>query len=364
MDGIVIAGPVVPNIGGILMRPRMALTAATVLAAAALMGTLVQMKPEEVLARDTTSAKPDPLPSWKQGTAKNAILDFVKKTTTADSPDFVAPADRIVVFDNDGTLWPENPVPFEVAYALDTAKATMAKKPDLKEKPAYKALAAGNIAALTDNHLKLLLELLMDTHAGQTTEEFDKTVADWIAIAKHPRFQRLYSECTYLPMQEVLRLLRANGYKTFIVSGGGQDFMRVWAHKVYDIPPEQVVGSMFKLKYELKGDEPTLTIMPEIALVDDKAGKPVGIRQFIGKRPVMCFGNSDGDHEMLQLTTIGRTPSFGLIVHHTDADREYAYDAHPKSSGKLVEALAAAARRGWVVVDMKNDWTNPFSPMK
>src|SRR5262245_51183222 len=314
-----------------------------------------------VLAQD---AKSDPLPSWKEGAARKGILEFVKKTTTEGSPDFVRPADRIAVFDNDGTLWPENPMPFEVAFALDTAKAMMAKKPELKEKPAYKALANGDIAALTNNHLKLLLELMVDTHAGQTTEEFDKTVGDWIAAANHPRFGRLYSECTYLPMQEVLKYLRANGYKTFIVSGGGQDFMRVWAQKVYGIPSEQVVGSTFKLKYELKGDKPTLTILPEIALIDDKAGKPVGIRQFIGKRPVMCFGNSDGHHEMLQLTTIGRTPSFGLIVHHTDADREYAYDAHPKSSGKLVEALAAAPRRGWVIVDMKKDWANVFSASK
>ena len=346
------------------MRPRTTLNPATVLAVAALLGTPARLTTERVLARDTTPAKADPLPSWKWRKAKTAILDFVKKTTNEGSPDFVAPADRVAVFDNDGTLWPENPVPFEVAYALDTAKAMMAKKPELKEKPAYKALAAGDIAALTDDHLKLLLELLVDTHSGQTTEEFDKTVADWIATAEHPRFQRPYSECTYLPMQEVLKLLRANGYKTFIVSGGGQDFMRAWAREVYGIPPEQVVGSMFKLKYELKGDRPTLTILPEIALVDDKAGKPVGIRQFIGKRPVMCFGNSDGDHEMLQLTTIGRTPSFGLIVHHTDADREYAYDAQPRSSGKLIEALAAAPKRGWVVVDMKNDWADVFSPVK
>ena len=190
------------------MRPRMALTAATVFAASALLGTPARLTTERVLGRGITPAKADALPSWKEGAAKDAILDFVNKTTTEGSPDFVAPADRIAVFDNDGTLWPENPVPFEVAYALDTAKAMMAKKPELKEKPAYKALAAGDIAALTDNHLKLLLELLVDTHAGQSTEEFDRTVADWIATAKHPRFQRLYSECTYLPMQEVLKLLR------------------------------------------------------------------------------------------------------------------------------------------------------------
>ena len=190
-------------------------------------------------------------------------------------------------------------------------KCSLAKKPELKEKPAYKALATGDIAALADNHLKLLLELVVDTHAGQTTEEFDKAVADWIATAKHPLIGRLYSECTYLPIQEVLKYLRASGYKTFIVSGGGQDFIRVWAQKVYGIPPEQVVGSTFKLKYELKGDKPTLTILPELTLIDNKAWKPVGIRQFIGRTPTMCFGNSDGDQQMLELTTIGRKPSSG-----------------------------------------------------
>jgi hypothetical protein len=301
------------------------------------------------------------LPSWNEGAAKSAILDFVKKTTTEGSSEFVPAAERIAVFDNDGTLWPENPVPFEVAFSLETAKAMMAKKPELAQKPAYKALAGGDLKALTDDNLKLLLELVVATHAGQTTDQFDKAVADWIATAKHPRFGRLYSECTYQPMQEVLRLLRTNGYKTFIVSGGGQDFMRVWAEEVYGIPPEQVIGSVFKTKYELKDDRPTLTILPEIGLIDDKAGKPVGIRHFIGRIPTMCFGNSDGDHQMLQFTTIGRKPSFGLIVHHTDAEREYAYDATPKSSGKLVEALAAAPKRGWIVVDMKKDWNRMFA---
>lgn len=305
--------------------------------------------------------KGNPLPSWNDGPAKKAILDFVAKTTKAGTSDFVPPDERIAVFDNDGTLWPENPVPFEVAYSLDVAKDRMKTKPELKDKPAYKALAGGDIAALADDHFKLLMQLILDTHAGMTTDEFNRAVADWIATAKHPRFNRLYSDCTYQPMQEVLRLLRASGYKTFIVSGGGQDFMRVWAQKVYGVPPEQVIGTVFKTKYELKDDKPTLRILPEIALIDDKASKPVGIHTFIGRTPTMCFGNSDGDHEMLQLTTIGRKPSFGLIVHHTDEEREYAYDAKPKSSGKLVEALAAAPKRGWTVVDMKKDWKRVLS---
>lgn len=345
------------------MPMRMSATA-VVLAIVSLSATLFGATTQLVCAQDKALTTVDPLPSWNEGTAKRAILEFVRKTTKEGSRDFVAKGDRIAVFDNDGTLWPENPVPFEVAYALDTAKEMIVKNPELADRPAYKALAAGDIAALADNHLKLLLELVVDTHANQTTEEFDKSVADWIATAQHPRFNRLYSTCTYQPMQEVLKLLRANEFKTFIVSGGGQDFMRVWAQQVYGIPPEQIVGSVFKTKYELKDDKPTLIILPEISLIDDKAGKPVGIRAFVGKTPVMCLGNSDGDQQMLELTTIGRTPSFGLIVHHTDAEREYAYDANPKSSGKLVTALAAAPQRGWVVVDMKKDWKQVFSSSK
>ena len=310
------------------------------------------------------SADTDPLPSWTDGDAKRAILGFVAQTTSAGSPDFVALDDRIAVFDNDGTLWPENPVPFEVAFALDTARELMARRPELKETPPYRALASGDMAALVANHLEYLLRLILDTHAGQTTEEFAASVTRWFATARHPRFDRPYSECTYQPMREVLRLLRNSGYKTYLVSGGSQDFMRVWARKVYGIPPEQVIGTVFKTVYELKADRPTLTILPEIALMDDKAGKPVAIHHMVGRRPVMCFGNSDGDQEMLQFTTVGHQPSFGLIVHHTDAEREYAYDSKPRSSGRLVEALAAAPGRGWVVVDMKRDWTQLFAPLQ
>ena len=306
----------------------------------------------------------DPLPSWNDGPAKAAILDFVARTTRSGSPEFVRPDERIAVFDNDGTLWPENPLPFELAFTLDEAEARLAKNPALNDAPAYQALVKGDVTRLLDDGLKLLKQLIADTHAGQTTDDFHKAVADWIATARHPRFKRLYSQCTYLPMQEVLSFLRANGYKTWIVSGGTADFMRVWADRVYEIPPEQVVGTVLKTRYALVDEKPTLTVLPELALMDDKSGKPVGIHQYIGRRPVMCFGNSDGDYEMLQWTTIGRTPSFGLIVHHTDAEREYAYDAHPKSTGKLVEALAAAPKRGWVVVDMKRDWKRIFQEPK
>jgi len=302
----------------------------------------------------------DPLPSWNEGPTKAAILDFVARTTRQGSSDFVPVLDRIAVFDNDGTLWPENPTPFEVAFALDSAEAMLVRNPALRGKPAYQAAAAGDVGALTANHLKLLVEIILDTHSGQTVDEYRRTVADWIATARHPRFHRPYSECTYLPMQELLRLLRAKGYRTYIVSGGSADFMRVWSERIYGIPPDQVIGTVFKTRYDLKDDRPTLMLLPEISHIDDRAGKPVAIHHCLGRKPIFCCGNSDGDHEMLQYTTIGRRPSFGLIVHHTDPEREYAYDASPKSSGKLVEALTAAPRRGWAVVDMKSDWKYIF----
>ena len=306
----------------------------------------------------------DPLPSWNAGPAKAAILDFVAQATKAGSPGFVPTAERIAVFDNDGTLWPEYPVPFELAFTFDAAKVRMANRPELKDQPAYQALAAGDVARLTADHLKLVRQLLVDTHTGQTTDEFQQSASNWIATARHPRFNRLYKDCTYLPMQEVLRYLRASGYRTYLVSGGVADFMRAWAWPVYGIPPEQVIGTVFKTRYGLQGDKPVLTILPELAFLDDKGGKPVGIQAFIGQRPVMCFGNSDGDHEMLQWTTIGRRPSFGLIVHHTDAVREYAYDAKPQGSGQLIKALAAAPQRGWTVVNMQQDWNILFTPQK
>jgi len=303
----------------------------------------------------------DPLPSWNDGPAKSAILAFVEKVTTEGGPDFVKPYDRIAVFDNDGTLWPENPVPFELAFAFDRVQAEAAKHPEWKTKQPFKAVFEKDYPTLVALGKPGLVELLLATHSGMTTEQFDSSVNDWIATAKHPRFKRLYSELAYQPMLEVLTLFRAKGFKTFIVSGGGAEFMRVWSEQVYGIPPEQVVGTMFKTKYVLRDDHPTLEILPEVFFVDDKGGKPVGIEQVMGRRPIACFGNSDGDWEMLQWTTIGRKLSFGLIVHHTDAEREYAYDAHPKSSGKLVEALVAAPKRGWTVVDMKQDWKRIFA---
>jgi phosphoglycolate phosphatase-like HAD superfamily hydrolase len=305
----------------------------------------------------------NPLPSWNDGPSKQAILSFVEKVTKEGSPDFVPVAERIAVFDNDGCLWPENPMPFQVAFAFDEVNRLAAEKPELKDDPMVQALLAGDIARLLEGkHHEGLLHIIGLTHAGMTTEEFARRVSDWLASAKHPKFGRPYDQLTYQPMQEVLRHLRANGFKTFIVSGGGADFMRVWSERVYGIPPEQVVGSTARVTYELRDTGPVLVKTLDHLFVDDKAGKPAGIHQFIGRRPIAVFGNSDGDKQMLEYGTISNPrPSLGVIVRHTDAEREYQYDVNPKSSGTLVEALKDAPMRGWIVVSMKDEWNQIFS---
>jgi phosphoglycolate phosphatase-like HAD superfamily hydrolase len=306
----------------------------------------------------------DPLPSWNQGKAKSAIVDFVTKVTTEGSPDFVPVAERVAVFDNDGTLWPENPIPFQMAFAVDEAKRHAAEDPKIAADPMVKALLAGDYDTLMAGpHHEGLLQIINVTHSGMTTDEFARAVADWITTAKHPRFDVRYDALTYQPMQEVLAYLRASGFTTYIVSGGGADFMRVWSDRVYGIPPGQVVGSTARVKYELRDTGPVLIKTMENLFVDDKAGKPAGIHQFIGKRPIAVFGNSDGDKQMLEYGTIGNPrPSLGVIVRHTDAEREYQYDVNPKSSGTLVEALKEAPARGWTVVSMKDDWKTIFAP--
>jgi phosphoglycolate phosphatase-like HAD superfamily hydrolase len=305
----------------------------------------------------------DPLPSWNDTAPKQAIVTFVEKVTKNGSPDFVPMAERIAVFDNDGTLWPENPVPFQLAYALDTLEHDVARNSELKQDPMVDAALKGDFAKLLAGpHHDGLLHVIALTHSGMTTEEFQKRVEDWLATARHPRYERPYDQLTYQPMQELLAYLRGNGFKTYIVSGGGADFMRVWSERVYGIPPEQVVGSSSRTKYELRPSGPVLIKTMEYLFVDDKEGKPVGIHQAIGRRPIACFGNSDGDKAMLEFTTIGNPrASLGLIVHHTDAKREYAYDAHPQSSGKLIEALNDAPQRRWAVVNMQNDWKQVFA---
>jgi heat shock protein HslJ/phosphoglycolate phosphatase-like HAD superfamily hydrolase len=323
----------------------------------------VELTPDEVRSMANEGAL-DPLPSWNDSTSKNAIVAFVQKVTAEGTTDFVPVSERIAVFDNDGTLWPENPVPFQLAYALDVIKQRSTSEPKIAAEPMVQAANSGNLAKLLEGpHHDGLMQVMALTHAGLTTNEFTANVESWLKKATHPRFGMGYDQLTYQPMQEVLTYLRANGFKTYIVSGGGADFMRVWSERVYGIPPEQVVGSSSRTKFELRESGPVLVKTLEHLFVDDKEGKPVGIHQFIGRRPIACFGNSDGDKAMMEYTTVNNPrPSFGLIVHHTDAEREYAYDKAPKSSGKLVDALLDAPKRGWSVVDMAKDWNTVWSP--
>ncbi|MDR4493992.1 MAG: HAD family hydrolase [Nitrospirales bacterium] len=301
----------------------------------------------------------DALPSWNEGTSKSAILGFVAKVTKEDSPDYVPPAERIAVFDNDGTLWAEQPMYFQAIFAFDRINDLAPQHPEWKTKEPFASILKGDVKSALAGGEKALVELVMATHAGMTAEEFNKTVKDWIGTAKHPQTKRLYTEMVYQPMLELLAYLRDNGFKTFIVSGGGIEFMRPWAESVYGIPPEQVVGSSGKLKFEVHDGKPVLLKLPEINFIDDKAGKPVGINQHIGRRPLMAFGNSDGDFQMLEWTTAGEGPRFGLLIHHTDKEREWAYD-RDSHIGRLVRGLDEGPKRGWTIVSMKNDWKQVF----
>jgi phosphoglycolate phosphatase-like HAD superfamily hydrolase len=312
-----------------------------------------------VLASLAAAADPDPLPSWNEGQAKRAIVDFVQRVITAGSADFVPVAERIAVFDNDGTLWSEKPMYVQLAFAFDRVKALAPQHPEWKDQESFASLLRGDLKSALAGGEKAMLEIVMATHAGMTTDAFAKAVTDWLATAKHPRFNRPYTELVYQPMLELLTYLRANGFKTYIVSGGGIEFMRPWIEKVYGIPSEQVIGSSIKTKYEVRDGKPVLVRLPEINFIDDKAGKPVGIHMHIGRRPIAAFGNSDGDLQMIQWTTAGSRACFGLIVHHTDAEREYAYDRQ-SSVGRLDKALEAARKHGWTVVDMKQDWKRIF----
>jgi len=305
----------------------------------------------------------DPLPSWNDGPAKKALLDFVARVTKQGGPDFVPVPERVATFDNDGTLWCEHPVYFEVVFSFDRVKALADKNPDWKTKQPYKGILEGDYKAALAAGEKAIFGVIAATHAGMTPTEFDGVVRDWLKVARHPRFKRPYTDLVYQPQLELLAYLRANGFKTFIVSGGEAGFMRAWADGVYGIPPEQTVGSRIGLKYELRDGKPLLERMPTLDFIDDGPGKPVGIGRFIGRRPILAFGNSDGDYEMLQYTTTGTGPRLGLIVHHTDAEREYAYD-RDTHVGKLDKALTEAPKAGWVVVDMKKEWKTIFPPEK
>jgi phosphoserine phosphatase len=302
----------------------------------------------------------DPLPSWNDGPAKTAIIEFVMATTDTGSPKFVPPQERIATFDNDGTLWAEQPMYFQLAFTLDRVKALAPQHPEWKDKEPFASLLKGDVKGALAGGERAMLEIVMTTHAGNTTEEFEQIVKDWIATAKHPKTGRLYTEMVYQPMIELLVYLRANGFKTFIVSGGGIEFMRPWTEKVYGIPPEQVVGSSVKTKFEMRDGKPVLARLAEPDFIDDGPGKPLGINSHIGRRPVAAFGNSDGDLEMLQWTAAGSGKRFCLFVHHTDAEREWAYDRQ-SHIGKLDKGLDEAKAKGWTVVDMKNDWKRIFA---
>jgi phosphoglycolate phosphatase-like HAD superfamily hydrolase len=302
----------------------------------------------------------DALPSWNDGAAKQSIMDFVKRVATKGGKDFVRPAERIAVFDNDGTLWAEQPIYFQLAFALDRVKALAPQHPEWTDKEPFASLLKGDVKGALVGGEKALLEIVAATHAGMTTEEFEKIVKDWLATAKHPKFKRSYPELAYKPMLELLAYLRGNGFKTFIVSGGGVEFMRAFAEKVYGIPSEQVIGSAGQQKFEMRDGTPVLVKLAEIDFIDDKEGKPIGIQKFIGRRPILAFGNSDGDLQMLQWTAAGSGARFMGLVHHTDGDREWAYD-RDSSIGRLDKAFDEAKAKNWTVVDMKRHWKRVFS---
>jgi phosphoglycolate phosphatase-like HAD superfamily hydrolase len=304
----------------------------------------------------TATQAQGPLPSWNDGAAKKSITEFVERVTKEGSPDFVPPEERIATFDNDGTLWCEQPMYFQLLFALDRVKALAPQHPEWKTKEPFASLLKGDVKAALAGGERAMLEIIVATHAGMTTAEFEQIVKEWIATAKHPKFKRPYTDCVYQPMIELLAYLRVNGFKTFIVSGGGIEFMRPWTEKVYGIPPEQVVGSSIKTKYEWRDGKPVLMRLPEMNFIDDKTGKPVGINSHIGRRPIAAFGNSDGDQQMLEWTQAGSGARLMMLVHHDDAVREFAYGAESKI-GTFSDALMAEAKKNaWTVISMKSDW--------
>jgi phosphoserine phosphatase len=311
-------------------------------------------------------AETDPLPTWNEGPAKQAILEFVKATIDRSSPEFVPPAERIATFDNDGTLWTEHPMYTQLAFALDRVKGLAPQHPEWRDTQPFKAVLDNDLEALAAAGEKGLVELVMASHSGMSTAEFEAIVKDWMARARDPRFKRPYTELTYEPMVELLRYLRANGFKTYIVSGGGVEFMRPMTEAVYGIPPEQVIGSTIATQYEIKDGKPVLMRLPKIDFIDDKAGKPVGINKFIGRRPIAAFGNSAGDQQMLEWAGAGGGKRLMMLVLHDDAGREYAYGPAkglPDTKfGTFPESLMEEAKqKGWVVISMKNDWARVFA---
>ena len=309
----------------------------------------------------TGAAAAEALPSWNDGPSKRAIVKFVTEVTTTGAPTFVPVADRLAVFDNDGTLWCEQPIYFQFAFALDQIKAMAPKHPEWKTQEPFASILRGDLNGMLTSGEKGIFQVLAATHTGMTTDDFNRIAKEWFATAKHPRFKRPYTDLTYKPMVELLGYLRDNGFKTFIVSGGGVEFIRIFSDSAYGIPTEQVIGSTGELQFKVLLDgKPVLMRLPKVSLVDDGPGKPVGIQRFIGRRPIFAFGNSDGDKQMLEWTAGGDGPRFMGLVHHTDAEREYAYD-RKSHVGKLDKALDEATAKGWTVVDMKTEWKKVFS---
>jgi phosphoserine phosphatase len=307
-----------------------------------------------------SKAQSDPLPSWNDGAAKRSIVEFVTRVTKKGGSNFVPPVHRVAVFDNDGTLWAEQPFYFQGLFVFDRVRVLAPQHPEWKDKQPFKAVLENDMKAVAAAGLHGLLELVMATHAGMTTEEFERTVKDWVATARHPKFKRPYTDLVYQPMLELLAYLRANDFKTYIVSGGGIEFVRTFSERLYGIPPEQVIGSSIVTKFEVREGRPVLVREPNPDFIDDKEGKPVGINKFIGRRPIAAFGNSDGDFQMLEWVTASTGPRFGLIIHHDDAEREFAYD-RASAAGKLDRGLDEAPKRGWTLVSMKKDWKRVFA---
>ncbi|HEX7374666.1 MAG TPA: HAD family hydrolase [Steroidobacteraceae bacterium] len=299
------------------------------------------------------------LASWNDGASKTRIVRFVEDVTNPASRNFVPPAERIAVFDNDGTLWSEQPLYFQLAFVLDRIRQLAPQHPEWQGTEPFKSVLTGDQAGLAASGEHGLLQLVEATHADITTDELNKVMSTWLDTARHPRFQRRYTELTYAPMRELLVYLRANGFKTFIVTGGGAEFVRAFSERVYGVPPEQVVGSTLRSRYEVRDGRPVIEQLGAMEFINDKDGKPVGIEKQIGRRPILAFGNSDGDFQMLEYTIHGAGPRLGLLVHHDDATREYAYDRQ-SSIGRLDRGLDAAPERGWVVVSMKDDWRTIF----
>ena len=311
--------------------------------------------------RTNVTPAADPLPSWNDGKARRAIVEFVATVTKPGSPEHIPVTERIALFDNDGTLWAEQPTFFQASFAFDRIRQLAPQHPEWKTREPSASVLRGDEQSALASGMQALVEMAMASHAGTTTDEFATIVRDWIATARHPKTGRLFTEMVYQPMLELLAYLRVNGFKTFVVSAGGIEFMRVFSERVYGVPPEQVIGTSIRTKFELREGEPVLVRLPEINFIDDGEGKPVGIQMHIGRRPVAAFGNADGDLPMLQWTAAGGGPRFCLYVHHTDADREWAYDRKSSSFGRLDKGLDEARTRGWTIVDMKNDWRTIFA---